>query len=146
MKLLHKPDVETVLKPLLKQGLKPYQTEENYLTTMIDLIANILKKDPEQYRAYGPFWWCVKRLLLNQGYAYFGKFIDAEWFEKTTYNNDLWDLLAAYAYYDYAIAYGLNYSTSHQLAYKIIDEDSFDEYEEFEYQLIDDDMEGRILS
>lgn len=141
MKKLYKPDVDTILQPLLDEGTKGGQkTRDEWLAEYAVGLADHLRENPKQYRSYGPYWWIVKRVLIQKGVEDFGEYLDQEWLEKTTYNDDVWDMLAGYAYSEYAVQAGLVYSHTHLIAYVYDDDDS----EEDQYVLVDDDMEELI--
>ncbi len=108
---------------------------------MAHAIADMLKKNPMQYRSYGPYWWVVKKILLSFGEDYFGSFLDAEWVEKVTYGDPVWDLLAAWSYSEYALDNGLIYSNGHPVVF--INDDG--ESEEEAYTLVDDDIETYLI-
>lgn len=142
MKLFYKPDIDTTLAPLLVQGTKNGQkTREEWLEGMAHAIASMLKKNPMQYRSYGPYWWVVKKILLSFGEDHFGSFLDAEWVEKVTYGDPVWDLLAAWSYSEYALDNGLIYSNGHPVVF--INDDG--ESEEEAYTLVDDDIETYLI-
>ena len=141
MEKLYKPDVDTILQPLLDEGTKGGQkTREEWLAGYASGLADHLRKNPKQYRSYGPYWWIVKRVLIQKGVEDFGEYLDQEWLEKTTYNDDVWDMLAGYAYGEYAVQAGLVYSHTHLIAY--VNEDG--DFDEDQYVLFDEDMEGMI--
>lgn len=146
MKKLNTPDIETVLRPWLDQGLQggidnPGQWYAGMVQKTVDLI---LSKDPKRYRSYGPYWWIFKKVLIEQGIVDFGTFIDLEWVEKVTYGENVWDVLAAWLYSEWALDNGLIYANVHPIT--LIDpENPEEEPEERLYTLIDDDIEERLI-
>ena len=140
MRKLYKPDIDTILKPLLEQGTENgKKTRGEWLAGIIPALANVLRKDPRQYMSFGPYWWLVKKCFINAGIDDFGDFIDAEWFEKATYSDPVWDI-AGFAYQEFSAANGMFYSHSHLIAF--VDEDG--EAEEDQSVLFDEDMEDLI--
>jgi hypothetical protein len=73
---------------------------------MVDAIAKILRDRPLRYRTYGPYWWVVKRALIDAGVTDFGDHIDLEWFDALNYGDPAYNLLAAWAYEDARFASG----------------------------------------
>ena len=79
-------------------GRFKYPFEEwakGYLAETIEL----LEVCPEYYRAFGPFWWLVKRAMNDCNYYEFGDVVDREWFEALDYGDEKLNLLAACLYY-----------------------------------------------
>ena len=77
-------------KPLelieLYQDAMEDQTEEQFQTRFLASVIAMINKNPLWYRAYGVYWWQVKQLLINRGLIEL-EHVDAEWFEKTQYDN-----------------------------------------------------------
>ncbi len=80
-------------------------------------MQDFLRADPCRYRAYGPYWWSVKKSFLDQGITEFGDSIDREWLEQTDYGNQFHNLLAAWVYNEGALDGGLIYSHGHTIAF-----------------------------
>ena len=135
----YKPSAEE-LEPLRKEAFQAGLSEAEWLAKMSATIAKIFIHNPKQYRGLGPYWWVVKKVLLDHGYD-FGDFIDAEWYEKVTYGSDVLNILASYSYQVYTANLGLIESNEHTLA--MIDDEGA--IQNFTYVLIDDDMESRIV-
>ena len=90
-------------------------------------------------RGFGPFWWILKKEMLDAGIADFGDSLDAEWVERIDYGDPVLNILSAYAYAEYAEEYGLLYSSGHTVEF--IGDD--DEVINDDYVLADDFMELR---
>lgn len=137
--IFYKTAVEE-LEPLKQEAFENGLSENEWIKKMASTIASILQDNPKQYRGLGPYWWVVKKILLDLDYA-FGDFIDAEWYAHVDYVSDVLNLLASYVYKRYSANMGLFESNEHTL-YMIDDRGNV---EPFVYTLIDDDMEGRII-
>lgn len=104
------------LAPLLAEATSNGTiSEDEWRKRMATGISKVLKRDPLQYRCYGPYWWQVKACLIAQGVTRFGTTLDAEWLEKTDCGDPTTSLLAAYAYYSYAFDMGLRHANTHQI-------------------------------
>lgn len=139
MKVFNKPAIAVL------DSLKPSQlaagelSREGWLRKMLDGYRGILLKNPVQYRGFGPFWWILKKEMLDAGIADFGDSFDAEWVERIDYGDAVLNILAAYAYAEYAEHYGLLYSSTHTVEFLGDD----DEVSNEDYVLADDFMELR---
>jgi len=133
MSKIAKP-TEADLAPLLAEGTQNGKlSEEEWRSKLLSSFARLLERKPLQYRCFGPYWWLFKSLLIAHGVETFGAFVDAEWKEKMDYGRDTPNLLACFAYYDWAFDMGLVYSHEHGIAYE--------DGESGDYTLIDEDME-----
>lgn len=133
MSAISKPSAAD-LAPLLAEatgnGTIP---EEAWRKKLLASFTGVLTRKPIHYRCFGPYWWCFKALLLEQGITTFGDRMDAEWREKMDYGSSTLNLLAAFAYYDTAFDQGLLLSHVHGVSYE--------DGEVEDYVLIDEDME-----
>ena len=85
------------LKPLYDEAMQG-QTEEEWFKKILSSIAGILRKAPLRYRGYGPYWWLVKKSLIDHGYTEFGGHLDQEWLESLECGDPVYDLLCAWWY------------------------------------------------
>ncbi len=137
MDTFNKPSVSVL------ESLKPAEladgsiSKDDWRVKMLNGYRSILLKNPIQYRGFGPFWWILKKEMLDASITDFGDSLDAEWVERIEYGDSVLNILSAYAYAEYAEAYGLLYSSGHSLMF--IGED--DEQSMVEYILADDYME-----
>lgn len=136
--ILYKPSPKE-LEPLKQEAFQGGLSESEWLAKMAATIAKIFRQNPKQYRGLGPYWWVVKKILLDHDYD-FGDFIDAEWYENVSYGSDVLNMLASYAYQVYAADMGLIESNEHNLI--MLDDDGAQH--PLVYVLVDDDMESRI--
>lgn len=118
-------------------------SEADWIAKNIELTAGILRRDPRRYRAYGPYWWVVKRAMINHGLDDFGDFVDLEWYDKVDYGNEFLNLLAALIYQDMVLELGLIYSNDHNIEYEPVDEDSEGDVQV--YTVADDFMELKAM-
>ena len=96
--MIEKPTKE-VLAELIDQACGN-QTEEEWIEKFLSGIKKLLSKSPARYRGYGPYWWLIKKALIEKGEMSFGEHIDAEWFEAVDYGDTAFNLAAAYLYED----------------------------------------------
>lgn len=122
------------LAPLLAEATENGKIpEETWRKKLLSSFTGILTRNPLHYRCFGPYWWILKSLLLEQGVTTFGDGMDAEWREKMDYGSSTLNLLAAFAYYDTAFDRGLLLSQVHGISYEDGEAD--------EYVLVDEEME-----
>ena len=106
-----KPTAED-LQPRVDEARKSGDWAPRYL----DGIRKLIQKDPLRYRVFGPYWWLLKKALIDRGDYAFGDEIDLEWFEALDYGNEELNIAAACAYEDGRLDSKLNvYDESHML-------------------------------
>lgn len=142
--IFYKPSIEE-LAPLKAEATKNGQVSEaEWLQKMSDTIAGLIRNDPRRYRAYGPYWWTLKRILIDRGHTEFGDSLDAEWLEYVDYGNPVWNLLACWVYGEVAMDGGLMYSNHHVITFVPESEDD-GEADDREYTLVDDEVESLAI-
>lgn len=104
---------------------------------LLGSFETVLKKKPLTYRAFGPYWWLLKRMFIEHDIVRFGTSSDAEWVEATDYGDDTLNLLAIYAFYDHSSNIGLLYSNAHTVP--------LEDGEALNYVLVDEDMEIQAI-
>lgn len=124
------------LLPLYQEAMEG-QSEAQWEAKFLAAITKMLNKDPLWYRAYGIYWWGVKQLLIEKELLNV-EFIDAEWLEKVSYNNNAYLLLSAFAYHDDRENIGAKYDDSHVIEF---DDGSFDGH-----IMIDEEMEQLAIA
>lgn len=125
------------LAPLLEEALAGGRTEEEFQRGYLDGILTVLKTDPRQYRSFGPYWWPVKKMLIDDGYsAVFGEQLEQGTLQHYTLERPALTLVAAWAYQQYQFEEGKLRASSHQL--------DIQDGETYEYELSDTDMELAI--
>lgn len=123
----------------LKREALANHAEEEWRKNILGNIANILRREPLRYRAYGPYWWILKREMLNQGIKDFGSHIDAEWYGNTDYGNSTINILAAWLYEDNGFSFRNIYSSDHNVTF--LQGENEGEIDVRVYTLVDEDME-----
>ena len=135
MAKIHKPTIED-MRPLLEEATTAAnQNEAAWVKRLLAGMEATLTGDPLQYRAYGPYWWVLKREMQNAGMKLIEQapHMDRDWAAQMDYGQTKWNLLAAWAYAEIRFEGGLFYDPEHTLA----DEDG-----EFVYFVsADEDME-----
>ncbi|CAA0100480.1 Uncharacterised protein [BD1-7 clade bacterium] len=74
MKMLQFP--KEVLLKKRKRALSEFASEAEWKDTLLTNLTKLLERNPKMYRSYGPYWWGIKRLLCEGGYAGFENVID----------------------------------------------------------------------
>ncbi|WFQ78104.1 hypothetical protein PXH59_00205 (plasmid) [Xenorhabdus sp. SF857] len=111
-----KHSTKTELQPLYDEAIEG-QTKTQWMETFLNSVAKLLRKNPKWYRAYGMYWWGVKKLLIEHELIT-ARFIDAEWLEKIEYEDPAYLLLAAYAYHDERQDIGAQDDDTHVIEYE----------------------------
>jgi hypothetical protein len=133
--------VKNIIKPEKDQVEELIKVAMNGLTTTIRewesnfsaSLVEFLQKNPLRYRGFGPYWWLVKRALIDRGHLEFGDFIDAEVYEAFDYGKPSINLAAAFSYSEERFSLGSMYESRHAIEHE--DGDTT------EYVLVDEDME-----
>ncbi|WP_419238296.1 hypothetical protein ACN08P_23515 (plasmid) [Photobacterium leiognathi subsp. mandapamensis] len=128
------PSVADLEHLLAEATAETEQTEyvESYLTKLVDL----LKSNPRTYRAYGPYWWAIKRMLINRLISDFGDNVEAVTVDKFFIEDEANTIVASWSYQNYQFTNGNQTSPFHVLP--LVDD------EDYEYCLVDDSMENLI--
>lgn len=122
------------LKPILDRALVDTQ-EEQWRRKFKAGAAQLLKKSPISYRAFGPFWWPLKKYLQDAGLIA-GEPVDPALFEQATMSSETLDLAAAFAYQEHTTA-NMNAQDTTRLVETA-------DGEAIEMQIIDEEMEAII--
>lgn len=125
---VNKPSTEDLASAALGKPLAEWA--KGYLAA----LPMVMGKNPGFYRAFGPYWWLVKKALVDSGNFTFGEESDAEWIEALDYGDSSLNLLAAYLYYDQRESMGGLLTQEH-----LLDSDG----DAVEYIISDPDMESR---
>ena len=102
---VYKP-TEDDLTPLLAQATAGKSLEEWTEKFLANLKA-LLLREPIRYRAFGPYWWALKKIFIAKGDLSFGEEIDLEWLEAMDYGKPELNILAAFAYEEQRLAASL---------------------------------------
>lgn len=107
----------------------------DFVAAYLKSAADTLARQPAHYRGYGPYWWPLKRLLINAGYTQFGRDIDDDAAaDALTYPTDALTAAAAYAFAEHAFSQGTHQSPAHVV--------TDTEGEQLTYYIGDETMEG----
>ena len=126
------------LQSLSASALQDGLTPEEWLTRMREEYRRILSENRILYRAFGPYWWLLKKEFLDSGITSFGYEMNDVMFEAFDYGDRMLNMLAAWAYSD---AREDQTSDAHYLS--IIQEDG--SVETARGHFMDGDMESSIL-
>lgn len=125
------------LKPLLDEALEDDNvTPADFINNHCAGLITVLVENPLLYRAYGAYWWAVKRILQKHGFTELFMLEDQDepiTAEHFYIKDDVTTLCAGWAYMDFMIDSGNQHSNIH--VYE--DENG----EQFEYSLEDLDLE-----
>ena len=113
------------------------QSAEQFVTGYIENLLENLANDPRQYRAYGPYWWPLKDIIIGMGHTAVGSSVELITNEYFAYDNDAATICAAWAHYAAQFEDGKVYSATHQLP--------LTDGEVYEYDLTDNEMELVII-
>lgn len=106
----------SVLRPVAREARgdrSPEQWARDYLSA---LVEKVLRRDPLQYRAFGPFWWPLKQLVMETlDTDEFGDRLDAEWIEAAGYGDPILTITAAHLYHEAKFDSGAIYDPHHIL-------------------------------
>jgi hypothetical protein len=83
---LYKPTPED-LAPLRAEAMENKSVEQ-WRSAFLKGMRDMLRNNRRMYRAFGPYWWTLKAALIEFGASEFGETVDAEWREKTRYDEE----------------------------------------------------------
>lgn len=113
--------------------------EGDFVAPYLKGVAATLIQAPEQYRGFGPYWWPLKRLLIDAGYVEFGDEIeDEDTADTLTYPSPAMTVAAAYTFSEHAMGAGMQYSSGHTVMQ--------DDGEQGTYWIGDETMEILIVA
>ena len=124
------------LKELIVEALENGNIEpSDFIAAHCSGLVKTLIESPLNYRAYGAYWWSVKRILNGQGYSELVGSVDEPITADHFYiDDDVTTLCAAWYYMQDMFNSGNQTNNIH-----IYNDDVLDE--QFEYSLEDDDLE-----
>ena len=121
------------LAEAITEGSKGFVNQQQWVTKMLGSFAAMVRRRPMAYRAFGPFWWPIKRLMIEAG-EFHGELPDPAEVESITLGSAALDVAAAWAYSEYAID---NQIEGNNLI--TVDDSDGDSYD---YHLNDEEMES----
>jgi hypothetical protein len=111
---IQKP-TEEQLRPLINEACVN-QTAEEWIEKILEAIKSVIQKKPLRYRGYGPYWWLIKKMLIDRSFLEFGEHLDREWVDALDYGSDKLNLAAAFAYEDARFETVNIYGDTHTMA------------------------------
>ncbi|QFY42991.1 hypothetical protein F6R98_10495 [Candidatus Methylospira mobilis] len=78
MRLYSKDDLQDALFEALNSNKSSAEFVKKYVTN----LGKIIKKRPQHYRYFGPYWWALKSIMLKYEVPGIDDFVDLEWLEK----------------------------------------------------------------
>lgn len=134
MKNIEKPSAEELHSTILQVAGEDLEV---WASAILPVAAKHLKLYPIQYRNYGPYWWVMKKALIDAGYEYFGDEFDAEMLEAMSDSDKSFAVFRAMLYYDYTIDNDFIGRATHTIV---------NDGEDEEYTVYDDYVERQIAS
>ncbi|WP_413113367.1 hypothetical protein [Thaumasiovibrio sp. DFM-14] len=135
--------MQNVIKPSteeLDQAIQlevPPAEQAHFAHAALQGIIKVLAMNPKMYRAYGGYWWPIKRILIEQGHDQFGDTVELAGAAQFGYANPRHTIVAAILYAR-ETAFKAPYSSSHSI--------TLDDGDLVDYTLIDEEMELLINS
>ncbi|MGL6448898.1 hypothetical protein ACSZNO_21480 [Aeromonas veronii] len=120
------------LAPLLAEATSE-RDEGAFVAIYMTNLSDLLRKDPKQYRSYGPWWWPLKAMLIEHGHEVGAGGLEMGTAERYTLESAALTVCAAWAYQQRMIEQGYLRCSEHWL--------DLDDGETYEYNLYDSDME-----
>lgn len=140
-------ELEELGKEALNNGKTPIDV---WRAKILNTFVKIIGKDRYRYRDFGPYWWQVKKAMIDETNpdfkkpAWIGSYLDTEWLKKTDYGNPFFNLVAAWRFQDEAVNNGLMYSNVHTIDVVVGYDEAADLpiIETEEYIIEDDELEA----
>lgn len=126
-------EVAQVISDTVKNG-----DLEQWSKRIINSAIKHLKENPDQYRNYGPYWWTLKKAIVESGFGLFGEDYDAEMVDAVSQDGDNpFALFLSMIYYDYSMENMFIGQSNHMIAV---------DGEDREYIISDNDIERYIAA
>lgn len=116
------------------------RSEEKFTADYLAGVGRCLIADPRYYRSFGPWWWALKTLLVENGNSAAGDQIDEDIADTYQYERPALTIVAAYLYQQMRMENGLLYSSSHQLPVP----ESLDD-EPYDFVSCDLELESKVI-
>lgn len=111
----------------------------DFVAAYLSGVVEAIKRQPEHYRGFGPYWWPLKALLIDAGHADFGTEIeDTDAHDQLTYSTPTLTAAAAYTFSEHAFNDGMQAAAGHSVEY--------DDGEVETYFVADEEMEQLIVA
>lgn len=125
------------LLPIVAEGSAGYASKSQWVSSMLSSFADTVKKRPIAYRAFGPFWWQIKAMMVKSGHLN-AEAPDVDMVAQATTGDAALDVAAAWAHQEQA--HGNMTAMSSTFTVDTEDGDTVD------YLLLDDEMEALASS
>jgi hypothetical protein len=138
MRIVDKPTQEELAKSVatLTDGGKVALAD--WAGGFLPVLSRHLRENPVQYRNFGPWWWSVKKAMLDAGLAPFGQDYDAEMVEAMAYPEaPFLAVVCGMLYYDQSMDNQFIGQATHTIV---------ENGEDVEYTLYDHDAEAFIVA
>ena len=138
MRNIEKPTKEELteaLNSITESGKKPLT---DWAGGFLPVLARHLRKHPEQYRNFGPWWWPVKKAMVEAGHAPLGQDYDGEMVEAMAYPEEpLLAVVCGMIYYEQSLENQFVGQAKHAMV---------EDGEDVEYTIYDHDAESYIVA
>ena len=114
-------------------------SKKQFVSEILRTAASAMLKDPQSYRAFGPYWWVLKRIMLEHGITIFGRFLDQKWLRRCDYGSDFDNAFAAWLYFGQSLEEGRQHQSEHTIYFAQNEKAGL--YTKDTYRLMDRDME-----
>ncbi|GAB4059115.1 hypothetical protein [Uliginosibacterium sediminicola] len=115
-------------------GSATFTSQGQWVSKMRSTFAGMVGRNPQIYRSFGPFWWPLKRMMVEAG-DLDASLPDPDVEEQVSTGSAARNIAAAFMYHDRATDDMTATNTWHTV--------DTDEGDTIEYLVIDDEMEGR---
>lgn len=111
------------------------QSAEEFVNRTLENVAKTLKRNPLFYRAYGPYWWLLKQMLIERhGQSLFSEGnLDKSMLNQLSFSSPAYGLVAAWQYAEWQFEMGAQANTQHEL--------ETDDGDSTTYELFDEELE-----
>lgn len=127
----------------IEKFLEEIKDRAEWRGRMLGNISKLLTDQPLRYRSYGPYWWPLKKMLVESGETRFGIELDQEWIEALGYGDDDINLMAAHVYSDQRFEQGAMFAAEHEMELRHDDEAGTEEGDAIVFVSADEAMEIR---
>lgn len=133
---------EEYVESVLQEHALAGRSEEEFIATYLNGLAERLEADARAYRSFGPWWPSLKVMLLEAEQTDFGQIVDGDVAAIYSMSRPALTLVAAHLYADEIVESGNIYSADHLLSVM----PSADDTEPYHYVSYDESIEKYKLS
>jgi hypothetical protein len=125
------------LATVIAEGTQGFANNNQWINSLLNGIATLVKRSPIAYRSFGPFWWPVKKMLLNAELLN-GEEVDQALIDQVSMGSAELDLAAAFSFQEW--------TNDNQLASNNVFSVTTEDGGSDDYTLIDEEMEASIFA